>query len=393
MSDGPRVLFVSSVARLEGGAERSLLELARALRADGAQPALAVWSEGELAAAFRSAGMDIFALHTTVRDPASPLGGLTRGLPLVGRVLAPLARLRVSLLPLRAERAWLEQVIARMTPDVVHTNCDMSPLVVSRVRRGQACWIAHVRDRVRFWSHPRVARALRSADTVVASSRHLAYWLSGHGVDAVVVPNPVAGGALSRAIEDAERLRIRAQLEIPPSSLAVAVIGRLDAQKGAHMLPAVVRAVERATFLLAGRAEPGVLARIERELRSAGVADRVRFLGYRTDVERWLPALDALVLPSTGEAFGRVVVEGMLAGLPVVVADDGGARELVRDGQTGFLAAAGEPAGFVAALIALRDDAPTRRRVGNAARADSLARFHPAAVARTIREVYAEAGC
>lgn len=393
MSDGPGVLFVSSVSRLEGGAERSLLELARALRADGARPSLAVWSEGELAAAFRAAGMEVFALQSTPRDPASPLGGLTRGLPLVGPVLAPLARLRVSLLPLRAERAWLEQVIARVSPDVIHTNCDMSPLVVSRVRRAQACWIAHVRDRVRFWSHPRVARALRSADTVVASSRHLADWLAGHGVDAVVVPNPVAAGALSRPIEDAERQRIRAQLEIPPSTLAVAIIGRLDAQKGTRLLPAIVRGVERATFLLAGRAEPGVQAAIERELRSAGVAGRVRFLGYRTDVEQWLPALDALVLPSTGEAFGRVVVEGMLAGLPVVVADDGGARELVRDGQSGFLAAAGEAAGFVSALIALRDDAPTRHRVGNAARVESLARFHPAAVARTMRGVYAGAGC
>ena len=393
MSHPPRILFVSSVAGTEGGAERSLLELARALHADGARPAIAVFSEGELSAAFRSAGMDVFALYPTPRDPASPLGGRTRDFPLVAPLVTRLARLRVSLMPLRAERRWLEQVITRAAPDVIHTNCDVSPLVVARVRRGAACWIAHVRDRVRFWAHPRVARALRSADAVIASSVHLADWLASHAISAVVVPNPVDARVLSRAVDEAERRRIREQLALPGPTLAVAIIGRLDTQKGARLLPDIVCGVERATFLLAGRSEPEVQAGLERALRSAGVADRVRFLGYRRDVEQWLPALDALVLTATGEAFGRVVVEGMLAGLAVVAADDGGARELIRDGETGLLAAAGNPEAFVAALIALRDDPVARHRIGDAGRADARARFEPSAVARQVRDVYERAAC
>lgn len=393
MSDSPRILFVSSVGGLTGGAERSLVELARGLQAGGARPSLAVWSDGELARAFRAATMDVYVLHAEPRDPASPLGGRTVGLPFVGPLVRLAAWLRLALLPLRAERAWLRRVLETARPDVIHTNCDIAPLVVAGIERRRGVWVAHVRDRWRAWTHPRVARALRGADAVVASSRSLAGWISGRGVRAVVIGNPVEPARLARSVDADERARLRRGFAIPDGHIAVAIVGRLDAQKGARMLHEVVRGTERATFLLAGHADPRMRVELEDGYRAAGVADRVRLLGYREDVDEWLPAMDVLLLASKAEAFGRVVVEAMLAGLAVVAPDDGGARELVRHRETGLLASAGTPDGFVASLRELRDDAELRRRLGTSARHDALAIFAPATIAAQMRRLYDELAC
>ncbi|HEX6589368.1 MAG TPA: glycosyltransferase [Longimicrobiales bacterium] len=393
MAEELRVLFVSSVSDTRGGAERSLLELARALPGAGVRPSLAVWSEGELAAAFRAEGLDVHALRTRGGDPRSPLGGRTVGVPFIGSAARLAAWLHVALQPLGSERRWLDDVVASVRPHVIHTNCDVAPVVVSGARRDGVRWIAHVRDRVRAWTHPRVARALREADGVVASSRHLADWLAGHGIRATVVANPVDAPRLSRVVDAGERARIRREFRIPDGDLAVAVIGRLDAQKGAHLLPEIVRRVPASSFLFAGHAPPPMRARLDAAFRSDGVTQRVRLLGYRSDVAEWLPAMDVLLLPSAREAFGRVVVEGMLAGLAVVAPDDGGAAELVRHEVTGWLARSDSADGFVDVLQRLRVDAAARSRVGAAARAEAREHFAPAAIAARMRRVYESLPC
>ena len=72
-----------------------------------------------------------------------------------------------------------------------------------------------------------------------------------------------------------------------------------------------------------------------------GAADRVVFLGWRDDIEEIMPIFDVFVLPSLNEGMGRVLVEAMAAGRPVVASDVGGIPDLVKDGENGFLAEPG----------------------------------------------------
>jgi glycosyltransferase involved in cell wall biosynthesis len=64
---------------------------------------------------------------------------------------------------------------------------------------------------------------------------------------------------------------------------------------------------------------------------------RVKFLGWREDVDEIMPVFDMLVLPSLNEGMGRVLVEAMAAGKPVVASRVGGIPDLVRHGETGYL--------------------------------------------------------
>jgi glycosyltransferase involved in cell wall biosynthesis len=64
---------------------------------------------------------------------------------------------------------------------------------------------------------------------------------------------------------------------------------------------------------------------------------RIKFLGWREDIHEIMPVFDLLVLPSLNEGMGRVLVEAMAAGKPVVASEVGGIPDLVRHGETGYL--------------------------------------------------------
>ena len=88
-------------------------------------------------------------------------------------------------------------------------------------------------------------------------------------------------------------------------------------------------------------------------LRNAGLGDRLRLLGYRTDVAAVLAAADIFVLPSHFEGLPMSVIEAMLTGLPVVATNIRGPREQVVPELTGLLVRAGSAGQLAAALIGL----------------------------------------
>jgi glycosyltransferase involved in cell wall biosynthesis len=139
------------------------------------------------------------------------------------------------------------------------------------------------------------------------------------------------------------------------------------------------------TLLLAVKQVPGVHLDLagdgpaEAEARSlAGeleIADRVRFLGRRTDVTDLLARAQAFALCSRSEGFPISTLEAMRAGLPVVVSNVGGAPEAVLDRETGFVVADNSVAGWADRLSRLARDPALRGRMGTAARAHYEARF------------------
>ncbi|MEV6414725.1 glycosyltransferase family 4 protein [Kribbella sp. NPDC051718] len=117
------------------------------------------------------------------------------------------------------------------------------------------------------------------------------------------------------------------------------------------------------TLLVAGPGEDQLRALVEER----GLEQNVRFAGWRGDFVSWLNRnVDCLIHPCSVEGFGRVVAEAGSVGVPAIVADRGGPREIVRDGETGlhFRADdAGDLAGRMAEFAAL----PVARRIAMAA--------------------------
>jgi glycosyltransferase involved in cell wall biosynthesis len=172
------------------------------------------------------------------------------------------------------------------------------------------------------------------------------------------------------------------------------VLGRISIWKGQDVLVRALPAVEGAVALLAGDPWPGEERRLD-ELRALaarlGVADRVRFAGFRPDVENVLGAADVVAVPSTQpDPLPNSALEAAAAGCCVVAAAHGGLPEIVRDGVTGRLVAPGDAVALAAALIALRDDPAGRERLGEAASADVRERFSAARLLERTQALYDE---
>jgi len=147
------------------------------------------------------------------------------------------------------------------------------------------------------------------------------------------------------------------------------VVGRLDSQKGqGHLLRAFQPLHARypeARLLVVGDGD--TRAELEALSRRSGIADAVRFTGYRRDIPAVLAAADVVVVPSLGaEAFGYTALEALAAGRPVVAYRSGGLEEIVEDGHTGLLVPSGDEAALTAALVRLADDPALGARLGAA---------------------------
>jgi glycosyltransferase involved in cell wall biosynthesis len=142
-------------------------------------------------------------------------------------------------------------------------------------------------------------------------------------------------------------------------------VGRFHPWKGQQVLLRALALETRAQAWIVGAplfGEEAFAAELQTLAGELKLGDRVRFLGMRPDVPVLLAAADAVIHSSTyPEPFGRVVVEGMLAGKPVIAADAGGVREIARDGETALLVAPDDAAALARAIGVLIDD-PARAR-------------------------------
>mgnify|MGYP000911622189 FL=1 len=98
------------------------------------------------------------------------------------------------------------------------------------------------------------------------------------------------------------------------------------------------------------------LSKVQWQVDSLGLADRVTFLGKQDDVAQVISVADLLLLPSEKESFGLVALEAMACGVPTIGSMAGGIPELVAHGTTGFLAPVGDTEGMAEYAIRLLED-------------------------------------
>lgn len=191
-----------------------------------------------------------------------------------------------------------------------------------------------------------------------------------------------------------ERADARAALGLDEQTLACAVVGRLDWNKGHDLLIGAVRAV-RDTL---GRPIHGFMAgsgHNEAEIRtlarqSPNDEKTLTVLGHVTDVRDVMWASDIFVLPSRLEGFGLVVVEAMACGVPAIRTPSGGASDQIIEGENGLIVPFEDVDALAAAILTLSDD---DRRASFARRGLDLVRtaFDQNVVARQVLQCYSAA--
>jgi glycosyltransferase involved in cell wall biosynthesis len=178
--------------------------------------------------------------------------------------------------------------------------------------------------------------------------------------------------------DNIERMRKNSRLpdeggelpEVAENKVVIGTVGRLTAIKGQDVLIGAVSELKQAgedVFLvLLGEGERrGDLEEMARRLEVSG---SICLLGWRPDVATVMASFDIFCLPSLNEGMGKVIVEAMAMGLPIVASDVGGIKDLVRNGENGLLVPPGDAAALKEALWSLCRDPEKRRRMGAAGR-------------------------
>lgn len=182
----------------------------------------------------------------------------------------------------------------------------------------------------------------------------------------------------------------RARLGLDDDAYVVVGVGRLVHVKGFDLLvgalPGVLAAVPTARVVLVGDGpERGAL---EAQARALGVGSRLTLTGATDDVASLLAAADVCAAPSRNEGMGRVLVEAMVLGIPVVGTAVGGIPAVIGDDEAGLVVPAADTPALAGALALLGRDVALRRKLGEAAR-ERAEMFSTTVADRRLVELYA----
>jgi glycosyltransferase involved in cell wall biosynthesis len=168
---------------------------------------------------------------------------------------------------------------------------------------------------------------------------------------------------LSARVDVEEKKRT---LGLNPKAPVVGTVGWLLSIKGPmNLLKAMGRVwQERPEVELVYVGKGELQEALETRAFQMGVFEKVKFLGWRDDIEEILPILDLFVLPSLNEGMGRVLVEAMAAGRPIVATKVGGIPDLVKHKETGLLVPPGNDQALAEAILQVLMDPARAREMG-----------------------------
>jgi glycosyltransferase involved in cell wall biosynthesis len=161
----------------------------------------------------------------------------------------------------------------------------------------------------------------------------------------------------------------REELGIPPEAFIIGAVGRHFPEKNYGMLLKILSSLrqEFETVLLMVGGGP-LMDEFLRKAAEVKVRDYVFAMGDRSDAQDLYPVFDVFVLSSVREGMPLVVIEAMACGIPVVSTDVGGIRNIVQEGNTGFLVPSGDVPAMVNRIMGLKADPAMRESFGRRAR-------------------------
>jgi glycosyltransferase involved in cell wall biosynthesis len=285
------------------------------------------------------------------------------------RLLEESGRLAVPTVAVRVRRPLdvgallaLRRLIVERDVALVHTHSSIDSWLGGLAARSRGRPVVRSRH-VTIAIPRRRALVYRLADRVISSGEAAARVVAAAGVpSARIVPIP-PGVDTARFHPAVSGAGVRTELGLEAVPL-VGLVANIRGSKGHDVFLDAARAVlarePAARFLIVG---DGIgFEDVRRRVGALGLEAAVRMTGFRRDIPEVMAALDVLVLPSVrSEAASQVIAQALAVGTPVVATDVGGSGELVREGQTGRLVAAGDATALAAAIAdSLADRAGAR---------------------------------
>jgi glycosyltransferase involved in cell wall biosynthesis len=379
-----RVLFVEgSLGGVLGGSLTGILELLPYLDRRRYEPALVL--------AERKPGLDpATAVH--VLAARADAGPVTNG-SLALRMLRRGGQVFTVVLPRARE---LDALIRAERPDVIYLASGLNSnlgAVVAAARAGVPI-VAHFKGFRRVGPVDRFLS--RWIDVAITMTDEIAEHYRSRHVHAgrfVTIYDGIEPGRFATGGGAA----VRREFGIPDGAPLVGIVGHIQEWKGQLVVAeAVARArrdvPELRCLVVGGIHKFGIEygERLKARVAAPDLAGHVVLTGSRRDVAACFDAMDVAIHASTREPFGRVLLEAMAVGRPVVAPREGGPVEIVADGETGLLVAPRDPEALARAIVGLVRDPARRAAMGRAARARVAAVFDIHEHARRIESVLDE---
>jgi len=391
-----------------GGSVISLYELLKGLDRTRYQPIVVTYANHAYVDKFRALGAEVIVWDASKAPDHRPQWAGSARSSRLARLLrksgwGTALYHGVGLVFFASRRLWprvqtLRRIIAEKQVKLVHTNIRVGhdrEGIIAAWLTGRPC-VCHVRQFEQLgWIDRRLA-ALASRFIYISEAVQRSHLDSGVPCrKGLVVYNGLDIPAFVVALD---REKGRRSFNLSPNDLAVGIVGRLDAWKGQDVflraMAQVKDVVPRAKGIVVGEVaaeNPGYLDTLLALRDELALADRVNFSGFRMDVSVVMSALDILILASTSpEPFGRVLIEAMAAGKPVIATDAGAAREIIEDGVQGLLVPPGDAGAMARAIIHLlthRDEAALMGQRGQSRARD---RFGTQQYVAGVQSVYRE---
>nr|WP_070960106.1 glycosyltransferase family 4 protein [Hyphomonas sp. Mor2] len=362
-----------------GGAERTTVEMAEAITGAGGR-ALVVSAGGRLEDSLQAAGGELIHMNAASKNPLT----IRKNTRLIEAIVA---EENVSLIHARSRApAWSAYVAARRTE---------TPFVTTY----------HGAYSGRTGLKKRYNSVMARGDLVIANSQ----WTAAHVMEIhetpedkiITIPRGVDFAAFDPEAVSEERvqtLKLDWHIQAGDDRLVFVLPGRLTSWKGQSLAIDALGALDgaerdRIHLVLAGddQGRKGYVAELEDKIIQHKLGGTVSIVGHTNDMPAAYMAADVIVAPSTRpEAFGRVAAEASAMAKPVIVADHGGQRETVIEGETGMRAEPGSAPALTACFRMLANLGPeARTAMGQAGQAYVREHFSKKQLQTATLNVYA----
>ena len=378
----PKVRVLHVITRLvAGGADENTLATVDGLDKSCYEVDLLIGGQSDFAFASQSQCRRLITLPALIREP-HPIQDLVA----LGKLLKIIRQGRYHIVHTHTAKAG---ILGRLAGFMCNT-----PLVIHTLHGSTFHGSLHpLRSRLYLGLERMAARATTQFVTVGEDLREIYLHARVGRADRYVTIR--SGFELERfrlsAAEVQKRgKRLRESLNISVDQTVVGTAGRLEARKGhAYFLQTAKQVLQhqpQTMFLIAGEGPA------ERELlqqaRRLGIEKKVVFLGHRYDIEDVMAGMDVFVLTSLWEGLPRVLVQAAALGKPIVSFDSEGVREVVRDGQNGYVLPLRDVHGLAEKIALLAADRPQAQRMGEASRSMVTAEWDVDHMVDRISDLY-----
>jgi glycosyltransferase involved in cell wall biosynthesis len=401
----PRILFVQRPPG--GGSVTGLYDFVSGIDQTLFEPVILFYEPNHYTNGFKKLGVEVLHLYknnsissATGRKPTiltgTGLSSLTiyRSVKKIQRILKEL--------PV----AWrISRIIKEQSIDIVHHNSDISSNRASVIasiiaRKHQVCHVRWLTD----YSSDKIScfvdrNTSRFVDFFIYMSKAIEKTYLPLGISAEkeeVINDPFDLKIYAEALSFSEQIRI--EFGVTENDNLITNVGRIIPWKGQdyflESLVEVVKSYPNTKALIVGASEPGhgsmdFYEYLKKKAKELGISQNTIFTGFREDIPAIMAASDIIVhSASEPEPFGRVIVEAMAAGRPVIATAAGGAAEIFEDQRTGILVEPKNAASMSKAIIQLLGNKSFAKKMGEQAQIDVKNRFTIEQHIRAVQSIY-----